>query len=415
MSENAAYQSLTGKTLLLFFDHDRASLSDQWLELKDINIPSSIQFFETKAVWEILITRHDKVNNSLHASVVSYNVSGRQEEKNPEELYSQLNQIKRIYFRQLDTRSLLRSASGERLPRMLSGLTDNPNEEILKDSVSEQNSKVIHERFSIPINALRFQLGAVSFKRKFWFSRDALDIHIKNYELREEFDAVKNYFINALKTKHINVRVSCELEGDEVRILNVYSPEIDRIDKALIETVRFEFVSGFKRKKSMLEIDHSLFTMDELLAHFGEQGFHSDAFFQSESDLFDDLLQITDTKHYRNLRYLSSIHAHHIMKLRFVLKPFSFVFLVEGTKYYHLIWETLDTEEATYIWSCDKQLDELKLAMRKLDDILNVIKVQGKTAYLNTVEEPFQRIYHDYSDLQDGFLKWKVVLEQCLA
>jgi hypothetical protein len=53
--------------------------------------------------------------------------------------------------------------------------------------------------------------------------------------------------------------------------------------------------------------------------------------------------------------------------------------------------------------------------MRKLDDILNVIKVQGKTAYLNTVEEPFQRIYHDYSDLQDGFLKWKVVLEQCLA
>lgn len=415
MSENAEYSTLTGKTLLLFFDHDKAYLGNSGLSLRDADIPSSIKFFETKAVWEILVTKHNEANNSLHASVVSYDASGRQEEKNPEELYNQLNQIKRIYFRQLNTRSLLRSASGERLPRMLIGFSDNPDEEVEKETVQEQKIRTVQERFSIPINALRFQLGAVSFKRKFWFSRDALDINIKNYELREEFDAVKNYFINALKTKHINVRVSCEVEGDEVRILNVYSPEIDRIDKALIETVRFEFVSGFKRKKSMLEIDQSLFTMDELLAHFGEQGFHSDAFFQSEADLFDDLLQITDTKHYRNLRYLSSIHAHHIMKLRFVLKPFSFVFLVEGAKCYHLIWETLDTEEATYIWSCDKQLDELKLAMRKLDDILNVIKVQGKTAYLNTVEDPFQRIYHDYSDLQDGFLKWKVVLEQSLA
>jgi hypothetical protein len=44
-----------------------------------------------------------------------------------------------------------------------------------------------------------------------------------------------------------------------------------------------------------------------------------------------------------------------------------------------------------------------------------VIKAQGKTAYLNTVEDPFRRVYHDYSDLQDGFVKWKALLEQYLA
>lgn len=138
-------------------------------------------------------------------------------------------------------------------------------------------------------------------------------------------------------------------------------------------------------------------------------------FFQNEQDLMDSLLQISDTKHYRNLRYLSGIHAHHIMKLRFVLQPFSFVFLVEGDKNYHLIWETLDTEEATYVWHTDKNLPALKQGARKLEAILNVIKAQGKIAYINSSEEAFRRIYHDYSDLVDGFVKWKAELEQYLS
>lgn len=103
------------------------------------------------------------------------------------------------------------------------------------------------------------------------------------------------------------------------------------------------------------------------------------------------------------------------MKLRFVHKPFSFIFLIEGDRHNHIIWETLDTAEATYIWHIDKSPETLKLTLRKIEDIINLIKVQGKTAYLNSNEDPFRRIYHDYSNLVDGFVKWKGELESFLT
>lgn len=415
MSEKFDDTDLTGKTFLLFFDRDTAFLADHTFYFPDLDFPSTITRFESQAVWQILVNKHDKQQNYLYASVISYHEAIHESATNPADLREQLNRIRQIRFRKLDTRSLLRSAAGNRTPRKLVAFDEAIPSANQEEFTKLQQSKIIQERFRVPIKALRFQLGAVSFDRYFWFSNQLLKLSIKNFELREEFDAVKNYFINALKTQHINVIADFELQDDEVKILKLESPEIARIDKALIETVRFEFVSGLGRKKSMLDIDQSLFTMEELLAHYADEGFNSNAFYQSDLDLFADLLQITDTRHYRHLRFLSSIHAHHIMKLRFVLNPFSFVFLVEGSKYYHLIWETLDTEEATYIWSCDKRLEDLKLATRKLDDILSVIKTQGKTAYLNTVEDPFRRVYHDYSDLQDGFVKWKAMLEQYLA
>ena len=115
------------------------------------------------------------------------------------------------------------------------------------------------------------------------------------------------------------------------------------------------------------------------------------------------------------MRFLSSKHCHEIMKLRFVHKPISFVFLIKGDKNYHIIWETLDTEEATYVWHFSQDVNELKIGLRKIEDILNVIKVQGKSAYINSTEDEFRRIYHDYSELIDGFVKWKGELERILT
>jgi len=155
--------------------------------------------------------------------------------------------------------------------------------------------------------------------------------------------------------------------------------------------------------------------MDEFFDTLTDEQIKANVFYENENQLFDDLLQITNTKHYKHLRFLSSKHAHSILKLRFVIKPFSFIFLIEGERNYHIIWETLDTAEATYIWHEDKNLSKLKLTLKKINDIINVIKVQGKTAYINTTEDNFRRIYHDYSQLVDGFIKWKGELESVLT
>ena len=42
-------------------------------------------------------------------------------------------------------------------------------------------------------------------------------------------------------------------------------------------------------------------------------------------------------KHYRQLRYLATRHEHTILKLRFVLSPFSFVFLLAGEEQFHIV------------------------------------------------------------------------------
>jgi hypothetical protein len=126
------------------------------------------------------------------------------------------------------------------------------------------------------------------------------------------------------------------------------------------------------------------------------------------------MLNIHQTKHYKNLRFLASNHLYKTLKLRFVLKPFSFIFLLEGKTKYHIVWETLDTEEATYIWESEKNLDQLKHRLNEIENIINVVKVQGKIAYLHSDLLKCRRIYHDYSDLIEGFVNWKGELESYL-
>jgi hypothetical protein len=155
--------------------------------------------------------------------------------------------------------------------------------------------------------------------------------------------------------------------------------------------------------------------MDEFFDEFGEQHFKSTAFYTNETEFFDDLLNISNTKHFKNLQYLAGVHAHSVMKLRFIRQPFSFLFLFIGDKKYHVIWETLNTKEATYIWHVPKNLAALKSSIGQIENIINTMKVQGKMAYLNSYTQDFKRIQHDYSNLKEGFIKWKAELESVMA
>jgi hypothetical protein len=154
--------------------------------------------------------------------------------------------------------------------------------------------------------------------------------------------------------------------------------------------------------------------MEEYFEAFSDEKINPDTFYSNDLDFLENLIDISNTKHYQNLRYLSSKHAFHIMKLRFVLKPFSFLFLVEGADYYHVIWETLDSREATYIWRVDKELKILKLNIKQIEGLITQISMEGKKAYLIHPDANFRRIFHDYSALVKGFVKWKGELDSIL-
>jgi hypothetical protein len=78
-----------------------------------------------------------------------------------------------------------------------------------------------------------------------------------------------------------------------------------------------------------------------------------------------------------------------------------------------MIWETLDTEEATYMWHIERSANELEKELKKIDRILGVIRSKGRQDYLESNPENFSRIVHDYSD-EKGLIIWKDQLEEKL-
>ena len=136
----------------------------------------------------------------------------------------------------------------------------------------------------------------------------------------------------------------------------------------------------------------------------GLSGLHDvGSLYDSEDELLNEMLKNKHVKHYRHLHYLATRHESSIMKLRFVLQPFSFVFLLSGDQQFHLVLETLDTEEATYLWHFDKDLSLLRERVALVDRDLQLIRNKGRQAFLANPPSNFSKIVHDYTDKRMGF------------
>ena len=136
--------------------------------------------------------------------------------------------------------------------------------------------------------------------------------------------------------------------------------------------------------------------------------------FSGAEDLLGDILKNENAKHFRQLRYLAQKHDSRTLKLRFVLSPFSFVFLLADKNQFHIVLETLDTEEATYLWHFNKDKRNLRSFLQAIDLNLNTIRNKGRQVFLENKPENFSRIAHDYSDDRKGFIIWKDLLEERL-
>ena len=401
---------MKGQELKILFKQDKAYLTnDKSMTFEQVVMPDiAKKGFKSPAYWTIRVINYIENERKIFCEVLSYNLGETEFENNQKQFLNELNNVEVVTFRDINTGGLLRTLNG-------SGSFYSSTEPFVYNTeqiVRQSYKKTITKTFSVPFKSVRFILGGVSFDRKFNEYNKTVELTITNDDIREEYDAVKNYFANVLKTKKIQVTATIELSGHEVTSISAKSPEIDKINKDLIDEVKLELVKATKKKK--IDIDKYLFTMDEYFTAFVDENFKSDIFYNNDKDFFDDLLKISNTKHYKHLRFLSSKHLHNKMKLRFIHKPFSFIFLIQGNRNYHIIWETLDTEEATYVWHIANNLNLHEQTLQIFENITNILKVQGKTAYINATEEQFTRIFHDYSELEEGFVKWKNKLENIL-
>lgn len=264
------------------------------------------------------------------------------------------------------------------------------------------------EPFSIPIKDVTFHNGYVSFQKKLPGFKLPVAFQIPNAHLVEQYDAIKNYFAIVLKTKKAEIVPSIILTDGDITSANATSAEIDRIDPTLIEEVKFELVKSTRRKEA--SDDQLLFAIDEYIETFTDEE-NVAGIFDDDSDFMDVIMERSGTKHYHHLRFLSSKQQADLQKLRVAHRPFSFVFFLAGTHQYHIVWETLDTQEATYIWSVVKDDNPVNDFVKETHEIIQWILKESKNAYLSQQDQHFTRVFHDYTDLQNGFRSWKEEIE----
>lgn len=274
----------------------------------------------------------------------------------------------------------------------------------------ETNSFIYEERINILIDQLEFRFGAVAFKHLIPNNNVEMDFEVENSEMRPEFEVLKPYFAKVLKIKKIKVDILAKFRNGVPLLHTASSHDLSKINREIIDSVKFRFVSkGIMGRFPANE--------ENLLDIKQVQGNDQDSavLYNSEQDLLNDILKNKNAKHYRQLVYLSQKHESSILKLRFVLSPFSFVFLLSGKQQYHIVWETLDTEEATYVWHVDKTLIALKNRLKIIDADIGKIRVGGRQQYFGNGTSDFSRIVHDYSDERKGFVIWKDILEERLV
>lgn len=283
---------------------------------------------------------------------------------------------------------------------MQASLFDDPT-----DLISKRQSLVIKSQIKIAIENLDFRYGNVGFEHTDKESNLPFFFEIENDEFRPEFDVLKPYFIKVLNSKFVRVDIHAELENGVILSQLATSDDIENINKEIVETVKFQFLN----KRFINQTPPSkqnILTTNELPKN---QNIYGDV-----DGILKDLLKGKQYKHSQHIQFLVKMHERNLMKLRFVLQPFSFVFMIVGEKKYHIVLETLDTEEATYIWYLEKSKSLLIETIKQIDTELTIIRENGRQSYLETNPQNFSRIVHDYSGNTKGFMFWKGQLEERL-
>ncbi|WP_281335871.1 DEAD/DEAH box helicase [Flavobacterium eburneipallidum] len=295
-----------------------------------------------------------------------------------------------VYYRKIDKQATL---------------FDEPEEEI----IVSKNTFILDKKVKIPFELLEFRYGSIAFKYEVSEMKTELEFDIENFEIRPEFEVLKVYFSKTLKLKNISISIHAEFEDGKLISQLALSNDIEKITKELIESVKFKFVAKTFLGKQNPVGQENLLNINQL------QNENNIKLYDSGDELLNDFLQNQNYKHQTHLQYLAEHHERSILKIRFVLNPFSFVFLLAGKTGFHIVLETLNTEEATYIWHFDNEKKSLPDKLKQVDSYLNTIRNDGRQSFIENPPNNFSRILHDYSADRKGFVIWKDLIEERLT
>ncbi|WP_020536084.1 hypothetical protein [Lewinella cohaerens] len=278
----------------------------------------------------------------------------------------------------------------------------------------------IHLHFQERIQDLSFSLGMIKGTHYVEEWGITIDYEIVNDFIIPEFDYVKSYVAKALKQRRVSIEIKTTLADAIGKSVPARSPILQNIDERLLVLVRSQAVGRLlKKPKFEADVDKSLFTADEMYDQYTEDGSWGDALRSPGEEILAQILSLKKVRNAKQLQFLAGkVHAPG-EKLRFTLTPlFGFIFLAQGERQQHFIWELLNSH-ATYLWSFDPQELPAQQRFPELEKILNFIKIHGRQEYRNnnhlSDHFAFRAINHRHagSNFVDGFPRWRnLLLEQ---
>lgn len=281
----------------------------------------------------------------------------------------------------------------------------------------------ITESFGIDFTDCHFMLGYVTFTKHIKKIGKELNFKIPNEHILAEFDNIKFWFAKKLKTKKIKVFVSIIVKDNEVTETTATSKHIEQITPELIDSVKYQRTLALTKEPRLSNTDKSLFTAEEIFTQIISGDIEGNVFNQSEEDILNFFLQESDIRNKKHLAYLASKKQSEKYKLRYTLNPnFGFLFLIEGFKNNHFIWELLNSH-ATYIWSIEKGKQNIELQFKRIESIVNNVRTNGREHYKRASRNNhqdndlvFRVLKHKNigSKLVDDFPNWKSRLNEHL-
>ena len=122
-------------------------------------------------------------------------------------------------------------------------LFDNPEDEPpLKDVIQ------VNRRIKVPMEQLDFQYGVIAFAYTDPKINRQLEFEIENDYIRPEFEVLKPYFSKVIGSEKVEVEIYAEIENGQLVAQLANCPELERINREIIESVKSMF-GGIKRAK----------------------------------------------------------------------------------------------------------------------------------------------------------------------
>jgi len=283
----------------------------------------------------------------------------------------------------------------------------------------------ISEEFDVYYKDAFFNLGFVSFDYKSKLLGVVVSLKIDNSYILPEFNSIKSFFPKALGgNKKFKVKAKYVLTNKIVTSTQALSEEIDKINEAIIESIKKERILNLTTTPLIAQPNKALFTTDDILDNFETNSINGNAANLNEQDILRTILDFGEVRNSKHLQYLAGSEHSTRQKLRFTLKPiFGFLFFIEGQTKNHYCWELLNSH-ATYLWSFDRIESEINIQYKRIEETINTIRdlkrERYKAAYrANKIDADlnFSTIEHSKisSALIDGFVVWKHKLKERLT